>query len=112
MKWRFVVLAVVCSTGCSVGFQRSVRSSSVYCSESRFWYLSDFVLAGAYTYAMSRVPESLGAKGYIPTAVFAGSGLIGIYKRHNCVKWRKEAPPEVWAAAAEAERLRAEQAAR
>src|SRR5258705_6697061 len=100
MKLRLaaIVLAccTVCTMSCSVVFQDSVRSSSVYCSTSRFWFLSDFLLTGTYLYAMSRAnPPPVG---YAPAAVFGGSGLIGIYKRHNCVEWRAHAPPEVWAA--------------
>ena len=106
MKARLAAIAIACCTmSCSVVFQDSVRSSSVYCSTSRFWYLSDFVLTGTYLYAMSRADPP--PVGYAPAAVFGGSGLIGIYKRHNCVKWRASAPPEVWAAAAEGARQQA-----
>jgi len=95
------------TSGCSLVFQDSVRSSSVYCSTSRFWYLSDFVMAGGLVYAATRANPPPAAYG--GPALFAGSGLIGIYKRHHCERFRATAPPEVWAAAAEAERVRAEQ---
>lgn len=113
MKRSLVLLAMVVAVSqmsCSVLFQRSVRSSSVYCSNSRFWYMSDVVIGGGMTYvAAAKANDS---RAYIPGAVFFSSALLGIYKRHNCVKWQEKAPPEEWArmaAIAEAERQAAAQ---
>jgi hypothetical protein len=109
-RYVLALAAALVSSSCSVAFQRSVRSSSVYCSDSRFWYLSDIVIGGGMTYvAATRTNDS---RAYIPGAVFLGSSLIGIYKRHNCVRWQEKAPPEEWArmaAIAEAERQAAAQ---
>jgi len=103
-----VVAPVVLSMSCSLAFQDSVRSSGTQCSTSRFWFLSDFLLAGGFAYlvAVNDGP----AESYIPAAALGGSGLIGIYKRRNCVRHRETAPPEAWAR--DAERARQEDAAR
>lgn len=106
---RMVIAAIALSTSCSVVLQDSVRSSSVYCSTSNFWWVSDVALASAWGFVVSRASNPANPPvAYVPTAVFGASALLGIYKRHNCVRWRETAPPEVWAAMAEAQRRQAE----
>lgn len=102
-----VVLALASSLSCSVAFQASVRSSSVYCSTSRFYYISDLLIAGTGTFLLANAGNGE-ALAYVGPGLFAGSALIGIIKRNHCVRLRETAPPEVWAAAAEAQRRQAE----
>lgn len=80
---------------CATLVQDSVRSSGVYCSTSRFYYLTDLVLATGLAVGVSSIdgpPES-----YLPTAVLAGSGVYGIFKRGRCLRHRETATPEEWA---------------
>jgi hypothetical protein len=112
MRW---IALLVLTSSCSLAFQDSVSGRSVYCSDSRFWYISDLVIGGAATYVLATRSEAP-AVAYLPGAVFLGSGALGIYKRHNCVQWKETAPASEWermAAIAAAERqAAAEQAAR
>jgi len=114
MKRLLAVLPLLCTLGCSLVFQDSVRRRSVYCSTSRFWYASDAVIGGSSLYvAIDRIPDDNKLK-YAPAALFLGSAALGWYKRSNCVHWRKEAPPEEWtrmAAVVEAEQRAAAEAA-
>ena len=112
MPSKLLLALVTLSMSCSVLLQDSVRSSSVYCSTSRFYYLADLVIAGAGAYAITRPSNPPNSLVWIPVGVEVGSAAIGILKRHNCVRWRETAPPEVWAAAAEAARQQAEANAR
>lgn len=116
MRRLLALLALTLLGACSLLLQDGVRSRSVYCSTSRAYYITDLALGGIYTYvAATRIPDKQAAV-YAPSALFLGSGVLGIYKRHNCVKWREEAPQAEWdrmAAVVEAERqAAAEQAAR
>jgi len=109
MRRPWIVLLLVLSMSCSVAFQDSVRSSGTQCSTSRFWWVSDLLIAGTFAALVANIdgpPES-----YIPAGVFVGSGLIGIYKRGNCVRYRETAPPEAWARDAERARVKDEQQA-
>jgi hypothetical protein len=112
MRW---IAVLVFTSSCSLAFQDSVSGRSVYCSDSRFWYVSDLVIGGAATYVLATRAEAPPAA-FLPGALFLGSGALGIYKRHNCVKWKETAPASEWermAAIAAAERqAAAEQAAR
>jgi hypothetical protein len=112
MRW---IAVLVFTSSCSLAFQDSVSSRSVYCSDSRFWYISDLVIGGAATYVLATRAEAPPAA-FLPGALFLGSGAYGIYKRHNCVKWKETAPASEWermASIAAAERqAAAEQAAR
>ncbi len=101
---------------CSLLLQDGVRSRSVYCSTSRAYYITDLALGGVYTYvAATRIPDHQ-AVVYAPSALFFGSGVLGIYTRHNCVKWREAAPQAEWdrmaAVVAAEQQAAAEQAAR
>ena len=109
MRRPSIALLLVLSMSCSVAFQDSVRSSGTQCSTSRFWWVSDLLIAGTFAALVANIdgpPES-----YIPAGVFVGSGLIGIYKRGNCVRYRETAPPEAWARDAERARVKDEQQA-
>ncbi|MEO8705181.1 MAG: hypothetical protein ABI867_34365 [Kofleriaceae bacterium] len=110
-----LAITIACSA-CSLGFQQSVRGRSVYCSTSRFWYLSDLLIGGAATYVLATKAQDAPGIAYAPGGLFLGSAALGIYKRHNCVRWRETAPQAEWdrmAMIAEAERVAAaEQAAR
>jgi len=108
MRRGLIVVLVLMSMSCSIAFQDSVRSSGTQCSTSRFWFLSDFLIAGTFSALVANIDGP--AESYIPAAVLAGSGLIGIYKRHNCVRYRETAPPEAWAR--DAERARRDDEAR
>jgi len=107
MRRILIVLALASTLSCSVAFQASVRSSSVNCSTSRFYYISDLLIAGAGVAAFASAGNPDTAV-YVLPGLFAGSALIGIIKRNHCVRFRETAPPEVWAAAAEAQRRQAE----
>ena len=121
MRKPLALAALMLLGACSLLLQDSVRNRSVYCSTSRGYYITDLVLGGIYTYvATTQIPEKQAAV-YAPSALFLGSGLLGIYKRSNCVEWREKAPQAEWdrmaaVVAAEqqaaAERAAAEQAAR
>jgi hypothetical protein len=121
----FALLLLLAATSCSLVLQDGVRRRSVYCSTSRFYWMSDVLVGAASTYvAATRIPDRHVEVVYAPSALFLGSGLLGIYKRHNCVRWRETAPPEEWermaavvraeqeAAARAAEQAEAERAAR
>lgn len=92
-----MVVALCLSMSCSVFFQDSVRSSGVYCSTSRFWYASDFLLSIGLVAALASASNQTEAGEFIPSGVLALSGLYGIYKRGNCVRYRETATPEQWA---------------
>jgi len=95
-----VVVALASSLSCSIAFQDSVRSSGTQCSTSRFWYVSDFILAVAFVAAIQAGQSdtsNVSPATYIPAGLFVGSGLIGIYKRGNCVRYRETATPEMFA---------------
>jgi hypothetical protein len=62
----------------------------------------DVLVAAAGIYAASTAWSHNPQPPYVPLSegtagVFAASSLVGMYKRHNCVRWRETAPPEVWA---------------
>jgi hypothetical protein len=112
---RTVVTAciAVMSVSCSVALQPSVRSASVECSTSYGYAATDVVLAGGFAFAASRGTDKSPQPQYVPyseigAGVMAASALLGLYKRHNCVRWRETAPPEVWAEVAERHRREAE----
>ena len=106
-----LVLVASLSTSCSIALQDSVRSSGVYCSTSRFYIISDLLLAAGFAALVSANDGP--AESYIPAGLLVGSSLIGIYKRGNCVRHRATATPEEWARDAEREdRKDAEQMAR
>jgi hypothetical protein len=113
---RVMLAILLACSSCSLAFQESVRSRSVYCSTSRFWYLSDLVIGGAGTYVLATRAKDAPGLAYAPGALFLGSGVLGIYKRHNCARWRETAPQAEWdrmAAVVRAEQIAAaEQAAR
>jgi len=113
MKRLLIVPLVAAITaggaGCSIAFQDSVRSSSVYCSTSRVWAAGDLVMAGGGVFALSRGAEGKAVGPVV--GLLVASAVIGLYKRHNCVNFRETAPPEVWAAAEAAEQQRQAQAA-
>jgi hypothetical protein len=90
---------------CSVAFQDSVRSSGTYCSTSRLWYVSDFVMSAGLTYLVVST-DADEAAAYVPGALLATSGLIGVWKRGNCVRHRQTASPEQWARDSERESAR------
>src|SRR3954468_14787076 len=101
----FLLGIVALSCSCSTVFQKSVHSDSVDCSTSRAYYITDLVIAGAYAFVVSGAsrdtigfgPRLNEPAAYIPIPVFAASAGYGIYKRHNCTRWRETAPPEEWA---------------
>lgn len=96
MKRLLGIVLVLCLGACSVAFQDSVRSSGTYCSTSRFWYVSDFLVAAGLTYiVVSTDPGETGA--YAPGGVLAASALYGVWKRRNCVRHQETATPEQWA---------------
>lgn len=100
-----LALCLLCLGSCSLAFQDSVRSSGTACSTSRFWYMSDFVMAAGLTYLVATNGDGE-AGPYIPGGVLAASGLIGVWKRGNCVRHRETATPEQWARDSERESQR------
>jgi hypothetical protein len=90
-----LLLAVCVLSACSVAFQDSVRSSGVYCSTSRFYYVSDIVLATAFTVAAAK--NNVPAVSYTPAGALALSSAYGWWKRGNCIEHREHATPEMWA---------------
>lgn len=82
-------------TGCSVGFQKSVRSSGTLCSDSRGWFIADATIGGAAGYfAATELNEPTA---FIPTGVLLASAVYGAYKRRKCIGHRESATPEQWA---------------
>lgn len=104
-------LAIAGNLSCSFFLQRSVRSSSVYCSTTPGYWIADVAIAagGVTGLAIAGTDKPLV---YSPAALFVGSAVIGILERRSCIRHRASAPPEVWAAAAVAERARREEVAR
>jgi len=116
MRRLLALTALTLLGACSLLLQDGVRSRSVYCSTSRAYYITDLALGGIYTYvAATRIPEKQ-AVVFAPSALFLGSGVLGIYKRHNCVDWREKAPQAEWdrmaSVVAAEQQAAAEQAAR
>jgi hypothetical protein len=110
---RVTSLIAVTSLSCSVALQPSVRSSSVECSTSIGYAAVDAVVAGGFGFQVSRgIGHSPRPANVVPAGIATGvmvtSALIGLYKRHNCARWRETAPPEVWAEVAERHRREAE----
>jgi hypothetical protein len=83
-----MLFVLLCASSCSVAFQKSVRSSKADCSDSRFWWMSDVLIAGGLAYAASA--NGAPATAYSLPALFIGSALIGSMKRGNCVRYRGE----------------------
>ena len=82
-------------SGCSLGFQKSVRSSGTLCSNSRGWYIADATLGAAAGYfAATELNEGTA---FIPAGVLLASAAVGVYKRRNCVHHQETATPEQWA---------------
>lgn len=118
LAWRMskivLVLMMLCMS-CGTFVQKSVRSDSVYCSDSRLYFAGDLLVAASYAFVASGAARSVVGAGpqqlneplaYLPIPLFVGSAAIGAYKRHNCVAWKAEAPPEEWARAAAVQQQR------
>jgi hypothetical protein len=94
-----MVTSVSLSLSCSVFFQKSVRSDKADCSRSLFWIASDLVLAGAMVgVVLSPDGQSSPTPAFVLPAeiiagVFVASAAIGVFKRHNCGRYRREHPP-------------------
>jgi hypothetical protein len=88
MRRLLVAVLVVCSLSCSVVLQDGVRSSGAACSTSYAYSVGDVILAVAWEFVLSRGTDPNPELDHIPTGVFGLSSLVGLYKHHNCVRYR------------------------
>jgi hypothetical protein len=98
---------------------KTVGKASVRCDDGVLMPAIDFLIGGVATAALVAYDvqsSNNGASGvnkvaYVPNTLFVGSGLLGVWHKHACSKWRREAPPEEYARIEALERARAEAAA-
>jgi hypothetical protein len=96
MRTFLVTAVLTCSTGCSVLLQKGAGTASVDCSTSHAWWIVDAAVGAAATYLIATRTNDPNPLAYAPGAALLASAGVGLYKHHNCVKWREEAPPAEW----------------
>src|SRR5260221_5418858 len=96
MKRILLLVASLSSTSCAVLFQDSVSKASVYCSTSHFYYISDLLIAGAYSVLVARMGHPQAVQ-FLPAALPAADAVVGILRRGGCLRSRQTAPREEWA---------------
>lgn len=90
MTRSWLAVLVTLSMSCSVALQDGVRSSGEACSESNFYWVADALVAIGWEVAIAQGTDPNPEVDHIPTGVFGLSSLVGIYKHHNCVRYRAQ----------------------
>lgn len=92
---RFLASLVIATllSGCGWVMVNNPRRSGLDCTDSRFWPITDFVIAGAGAAALA---QSGGGEGqaFAGPAFFVATGLWGLVKVGRCKKLWREATPE------------------
>jgi hypothetical protein len=105
---------LVVSTSCSLLVQKTAGKASVRCDNGWLWPAADLVLGGVATAVLisydAQTNGGANKLAYVPGALFVGSGVLGLFHKHSCSQWRKNAPPEEYARVEAMERAQAEAA--